>query len=131
MRFTTLLVSTLTATQLLTFALAQQLPQLDAVLPGHRIVINSSGVAFEYADRTHLTTAAAGDSGLIFVTEPLDQRIAVLDRFTGSEVGQVPAPLGGFLLPFFFDTRTKPGAIGGTRFRGFSEPSGAFDCARL
>ena len=100
MRFTTLLVSTLAATQLLTAALAQQLPQLDVVLPEHRVVINSQAVAFEYADRSHLTTAAAGDTSLVFVAEPLNQRIAVLDRFTGTEVAQVPAPIGGFLLPF-------------------------------
>ena len=100
MRFAILLVSTLAATAMLTSAPAQQVPQLDAVLPGHRLVINSSSVAFEYADRSHLTTAAAGDTNLVFVAEPLNQRIAVLDRFTGFEVGQVPAPLGGFLLPF-------------------------------
>jgi hypothetical protein len=46
-RFTTLLVLTLAATKLLTLALAQQLPQLDVALPGHRIVINSGAVAFE------------------------------------------------------------------------------------
>jgi hypothetical protein len=46
-------------------------------------------------------TAAAGDTNLVFVAEPLNQQIAVLDRATGFEVGQVPAPLGGFLLPFW------------------------------
>jgi hypothetical protein len=100
MRFAILLVSTIAATAMLTSAPAQQLPRLDVVLPGHRLVINSSSVAFEYADRSHLTTAAAGDTNLVFVAEPLNQRIAVLGRFTGFEVGQVPAPLGGFLLPF-------------------------------
>jgi hypothetical protein len=100
MRFAILLVSTIAATAMLTSAPAQQLPRSDVVLPGHRLVINSSSVAFEYADRSHLTTAAAGDTNLVFVAEPLNQRIAVLDRFTGYEVGQVPAPLGGFLLPF-------------------------------
>src|SRR4029077_14983869 len=100
MRFTNLLVSTLASTTLLTSALAQQLPQLDVVLPGHRLVLNSSAVAFEYADRSHLITAAAGDTNLVFVAEPLNQQIAVLDRFTGTEVAKVPTPPGGFLLPF-------------------------------
>ena len=100
MHFAFLLVSTIAATAMLTSTPAQQLPRLDAALPGHRLVINSISVAFEYADRSQLTTAAAGDTNLVFVAEPLNQRIAVLDRFTGFEVGQVPAPPGGFLLPF-------------------------------
>jgi len=78
-------------------ALAQQ---IDVPLPGHRIVINSRSAAFEFADQNQLTFGVDGDSRLIFLTEPLAQRIAVLDRFTGQEIGQVPAPPSGFLLPF-------------------------------
>ena len=74
--------------------------QFDVILPGHRTVINNRSISFEYADRSHLITAAAGDTQLVFVAEPLNQRIAVLDRFSGAEVAQVPAPPGGFLLPF-------------------------------
>ena len=99
MRFTALIVSTFAATTMFASAQAQELPQLDVVLPGQRLVINSRAIAFESADRSHLITAAAGDTQIVFVTEPLNQRLAVLDRFSGSEVGQVPAPPGGFLLP--------------------------------
>jgi hypothetical protein len=94
------LISILAVTTVFTPIEAQQLPQLDVALPGHRLVVNSSAVAFDYAERSHVVTAAAGDTRLVFVAEPLNQRIAVLDRFTGNEVGQVPAPSGGFLLPF-------------------------------
>jgi len=121
MRFAKLLVSTLAATTLLASALAQQLPQLDAVQPGHRLVVNSSAVAFEYADRSHLITAAAGDTTLVFVTEPLNQQIAVLDRFTGTEVGQVSAPLGGFLLPFSIRV-PRPGRLVVLDSGGFPNP---------
>jgi hypothetical protein len=93
-------VSALAVTSMFTLVEAQQLPQLDVVLSGHRLVVNPSAVAFDYADRSHLVTAAAGDARLVFVTEPLNQRLAVLYRFTGNEVGQVPGPPGGFLLPF-------------------------------
>jgi hypothetical protein len=74
--------------------------QIDLPLPGHRVDINPHSLAYEYAGLNQLTFGVDGDSRLIFVTEPLAQRIAVLDRFTGHEVGQVPAPTGGFLLPF-------------------------------
>src|ERR1700730_9108596 len=122
MRFGTLLVSTFAATVVFTSALAQQLPQLDVVLPGHRLVVNSSAVAFEYADRSHLISAAAGDTNLVFVTEPLNQQIAVLDRFTGTEVGQVPAPLGGFLLPFSIRV-PRPGRLVVLDPGGFPNPA--------
>ena len=49
MRFANLLVSTLAATAMLTSAPAQPLPQLDALLPGHRLVVNSSAVPWIYA----------------------------------------------------------------------------------
>jgi hypothetical protein len=81
------LVSILAVTTVFTPIEAQQLSQLDVALPGHRLVVNSSAVAFDYAERSHLVTAAAGDARLVFVVEPLNQRIAVLDRFTGKEVG--------------------------------------------
>ena len=89
MRFGTLLVSTFAATAVFTSAPAQQLPQLDVVLPG------SLGGQLEHSrvrvcrPEWHLISAAAGDTNLVFVTEPLNQQIAVLDRFTGTEVGQV------------------------------------------
>ena len=122
MRFAILLVSTIAAATMLTSAPAQQLPRSDVVLPGHRLVINSSSVAFEYADRSHLATAAAGDTNLVFVAEPLNQRIAVLDRFTGSEVGQVPAPPGGFLLPFSIRV-PSPGRLVVLDSGGFPNPN--------
>jgi hypothetical protein len=122
MRFANLLVSTLAATAMLTSAPAQPLPQLDAVLPGHRLVVNSSAVAFEYADRSHLITAAAGDTNLVFVAEPLNQQIAVLDRFTGLEVAKVPTPPGGFLLPFSIRV-PSPGHLVVLDSGGFPNPN--------
>lgn len=52
------------------------------------------------AERNNLPHGVAGDADVIFLTEPLNQRVAVLDRTTGDEIGQLPAPPGGFLLPF-------------------------------
>jgi hypothetical protein len=52
------------------------------------------------AERDNLPHGVAGDADVIFVTEPLNQRVAVLDRFSGDEIGELPAPPGGFLLPF-------------------------------
>jgi hypothetical protein len=94
MRFVNLLASTLAAMAMPTSAPARPLPQSDAVLPGHRLIVNSSAVALDYADRSYLITAAAGGTNLVFVAESLNQQIEVLDRFTDPEVAKrFSAPL--------------------------------------
>lgn len=65
-----------------------------------RVVVGRGGVAYDYAHSDTLTSAAAGDSRLVFVTQPLGPSVAVFDRFSGRQVAQLPAPPGGWLLPF-------------------------------
>jgi hypothetical protein len=57
------------------------------------------------AQRENLIHGIAGDERLVFVTEPgigvgTTPRVVALDRFTGREVAALPAPDGGFGLPF-------------------------------
>lgn len=68
--------------------------------PAPGVAIGPRGLALAYARRDTLVSAAAGDSRLVFVTQPLTASVAVLDRFTGRPLGQLPAPPGGWLLPF-------------------------------
>src|SRR5215207_6197254 len=63
------------------------------------------GHATALAQRANLIHGIAGDERYVFVTEPglgipSTPRVVVLDRFTGREVAEVPAPEGGFKLPF-------------------------------
>lgn len=67
---------------------------------GLRVAVTPRAIAYDYAARDNLITAAAGDTELVFVAEPLAHRIAVLDRVTGVEIGFVPPPPDGWLLPF-------------------------------
>lgn len=72
-----------------------------AASPGAlRAEVGHDAVAYDYAARNDLVHGVAGDQRLVFVTEPLASRVVVLDRFTGEQVGTVPAPAGGFVLPF-------------------------------
>ena len=77
-----------------------QLAQSDAKSPMPGVVFGPRGLAQAYARRDSLVSAAAGDSRLVFVTQPLSATVAVLDRFSGQQLGQLPAPPGGWLLPF-------------------------------
>jgi hypothetical protein len=59
-----------------------------------------------FAKRAALTHGIAGDERYVFVTEPgigvatAGARVVALDRATGREVAALPAPEGGFKLPF-------------------------------
>jgi hypothetical protein len=58
------------------------------------------------AQRASLVHGIAGDDRYVFVTEPglgialAGPRVVALDRLTGREVAALPAPPGGFKLPF-------------------------------
>lgn len=53
-----------------------------------------------YAERANMPHGLAGDDEVVFVTEPLNARVAVLDASSRQEIGELPAPPGGFVLPF-------------------------------
>jgi hypothetical protein len=72
----------------------------DPTRPQPGVVVGPRGLAYGYAQRDTLVSAAAGDSRLVFVTQPLSASVAVLDRFTGQQLGLLPPPPGGWLLPF-------------------------------
>src|SRR5206468_2231774 len=52
------------------------------------------------AERVNLPHGVAGDHRLVFIAEPLNGRVAIIDRSTGEPLAVLPAPPGGFLLPF-------------------------------
>jgi hypothetical protein len=70
--------------------------QTDAL----HVDISRHAAAYDYAERNELVTAAAGDTDVVFVAEPLAGRVVALDRLTGAELGDLPAPPDGWLLPF-------------------------------
>jgi hypothetical protein len=51
-------------------------------------------------ERENLVHGVAADEHFVFVTEPLNGTVAVHDRFSGRELGVLPPPEGGFVLPF-------------------------------
>lgn len=122
MRLTAVLLTPIALANVFVSAVAQPLPRIDLALPERHVVVGPRALAFEYADRSKLITAAAGDTQFVFVTEPLSQRIAVLNRFTGEEVGQVPPPPGGFLLPFSIRV-PEPGHLVVLDSGGFPNPT--------
>jgi hypothetical protein len=67
---------------------------------------NGRALAAPFAQRDSLVHGIAGDERYVFVTEPglgvavAGPRVVALDRVSGREVASLPAPPGGFKLPF-------------------------------
>jgi hypothetical protein len=87
-----------------------------------RVEVRRGAVSFEFARRDALVHGVAGDERLVFVTEPLASRVVALDRFTGREVAELPAPLGGFALPFTLRV-PRPGRLVVMDPGGFPNPA--------
>ena len=79
---------------------------LIALLAPQAASAKSGGHATKLAQRDALIHGIAGDEDYVFVTEPgigvgtAGPRVVVLDRDNGREKAVLPAPPGGFKLPF-------------------------------
>jgi hypothetical protein len=56
--------------------------------------------AAPFARTADLNFGVAGDDRFVFITQPFAKRVLVVDRSSGRTLGDLPAPDGGFLLPF-------------------------------
>jgi hypothetical protein len=61
---------------------------------------NQRFFSFDYANFNVPIAGVAGGNAVIFVGEPLNGSVAVLSRFTGKQIAQLPPPPNGFVLPF-------------------------------
>jgi hypothetical protein len=57
-------------------------------------------VSFDYANFNNVIAGVAGGDGVVFVGEPLNASVVVLSRLTGRQIGELPPPPNGFVLPF-------------------------------
>jgi len=67
--------------------------------PGHGQQ-GPNAISFPFIHEDALPHGVAIDGQLAFIALPLVQTVSVVDRFTGRQVGTLPAPPGGFGLPF-------------------------------
>lgn len=76
----------------------------------------------DFAHQDALIHGIAGDAEVVFVTQPFAGRVVVLDRDSGAEVGQIPAPPEGFALPFSVRV-ASPGHLVVLDPGGFPDPN--------
>jgi hypothetical protein len=66
-------------------------------------------VSFDFAHpNVFFPAGVAAASEVLFVGSPLEGRVVVLSRFDGSQVGELPQPPGGFILPFIMHNLIGP-----------------------
>jgi hypothetical protein len=65
-----------------------------------QLEVGKHALSYEYARLESLPAGVAGDEQLVFVGAPLEGRVLVLSRLTGRPLAELPAPEGGFVLPF-------------------------------
>jgi hypothetical protein len=64
-------------------------------------------VSFDYVNVNNVIAGVAGGNLVVFVGEPLNGSVVVLSRVTGHQIGQLPPPPNGFVLPFIMHSLGK------------------------
>jgi len=57
-------------------------------------------LSFDYTNINDVIAGVAGGDAIVFVGEPLNGKVVALSRFNGRQIGQLPPPPNGFVLPF-------------------------------
>jgi len=65
------------------------------------VAVSKLSLSYDYAHfDTVLPAGVAGGLEVVFVGSPLEGRVVALSRLTGQQIGELPQPPGGFILPF-------------------------------
>jgi hypothetical protein len=68
---------------------------------------SNHSISFDYANLDVIIAGVAGGEEVVFVGEPLNGSIIALSRFTGRQIGELPHPPNGFVLPFIIHSLGK------------------------
>src|SRR5690349_10777481 len=63
-------------------------------------VVSANAVSTDFLDVTFLPAGVAAGQQVFFVGDPLEGRVLAFSRTTGQQVGELPQPPGGFIIPF-------------------------------
>jgi hypothetical protein len=64
------------------------------------VVASPRSISFEFSDVSFLPAGIAAGSQVFFIGDPLDGRVFAYSRFTSKQIGELPQPPGGFVVPF-------------------------------
>jgi hypothetical protein len=64
------------------------------------ISITNRSISLDFMHLTYLPAGVAAGEKAVFIGDPLEGRVLVYSRFTGKQIGELPQPPGGFVIPF-------------------------------
>jgi hypothetical protein len=65
-----------------------------------KVLVNSKSISFEYTSVDYLPAGVAAGRDAVFIGDPLEGRVFAYSRYTGKQIGELPPPPGGFIIPF-------------------------------
>jgi hypothetical protein len=72
----------------------------EAVTSSANTVVGPRSISFDFTEVTYLPAGVAAGRDVVFVGDPLESRVIAYSRYTGKEIGELPQPPGGFVIPF-------------------------------
>jgi hypothetical protein len=76
----------------------------------------------DFARLESIPAGVAGGRDVVFVGEPLDGRVAALDRLSANPIGELPPPARGFVVPFILHSLGE-GRVAVLDAGGFPRPN--------
>lgn len=84
-------------------------------------VVGPRAVSNDFLDLQYLPAGIAADQQVVFVGDPLDGQVNAYSRATGHQIGQLPQPPSGFILPFIMHSLGS-GRVGVLDAGGLPQP---------
>ena len=78
-------------------------------------------ISHDFLDLSFLPAGVAADQKVVFVGDPLEARVIAYSRLTGKQIGELPQPPGGFVLPFIMHSLGE-GRVGVLDAGGLPQP---------
>jgi hypothetical protein len=78
-------------------------------------------VSTDFLDVQYLPAGVATDGNVVFIGDPLEGRVLAYSRATGQQVGELPQPPSGFIVPFIVHLLSS-GRIGVLDAGGLPQP---------
>ncbi|HEX4339817.1 MAG TPA: hypothetical protein VH062_28115 [Polyangiaceae bacterium] len=68
------------------------------------VAVGPRSISYDFTEVTYLPAGVAAGRDVVFVGDPLESRVVAYSRYTGKEIGELPQPPGGFVIPFIMHT---------------------------
>ncbi len=86
-----------------------------------QVAVSSRAVSYDFTDLTFLPAGVAAGQNVIFIGDVLEGRVFAFSRFTGHQLGELPQPPGGFVVPFIMHS-LGDGLVGILTAGGLPQP---------